>query len=331
MSYNQDCGGEKSLKMRNERIDSVKYWLIILVIAGHVFEEFKAVPECKFVWDWIYIFHMPLFIFISGYFSEKKDFVKFKQSIWKLLEPLLFYQILVQIPWIYFKGCDNYLIALFSPWWVLWYLLSLISWRLMLQVIPNNFLRKRYIMLFTTICISISAGFFPFNYFLSIQRTLAFMPFFFGGYYAKGKNLFLPERYRPFCVIFLMLTFVVPLFFSHFLGSLTHYKPYDDVYDAIKRIAVFCLSVPMSLAFVNICPNTSWIARQGRMTMQYYIYHALAITPLMAFANKLGIPSSFFTATFFTIALIIGIGIASRLPYFEKFTNPSLFFKNKPI
>ena len=61
-------------KVRDERIDSVKYWLIVLVIAGHVFmrPEFSHSTACVVAWKWIYIFHMPLFIFISGYFSRKK-------------------------------------------------------------------------------------------------------------------------------------------------------------------------------------------------------------------------------------------------------------------
>ena len=62
-------------KVRDERIDSVKYWLIILVIAGHVFmrPEFSHSIICAVTWKWIYIFHMPLFVSISGYFSQKKD------------------------------------------------------------------------------------------------------------------------------------------------------------------------------------------------------------------------------------------------------------------
>ena len=61
-------GGDKphTQKVRDEQIDSVKYWLIVLVIAGHVL-EYSETTACVIAWKWIYIFHMPLFIFISGY------------------------------------------------------------------------------------------------------------------------------------------------------------------------------------------------------------------------------------------------------------------------
>lgn len=59
---------------RDERIDSVKYCLMVLVIVGHVFSQklFYSTPGCSVVWEWIYMFHMPLFVFLSGFFHTKR-------------------------------------------------------------------------------------------------------------------------------------------------------------------------------------------------------------------------------------------------------------------
>lgn len=313
--------------MRDERIDSVKYWLVVLVIAGHVFmrSEFSELNSCVVTWKWIYIFHMPLFIFISGYFSRKKKKAELTASIWKLLEPLIVFQALTLLPRFIVKGFS--FSAILTPWYVLWYLLSLIYWRLLIQIIPDRILNNTKLILIVTFCVSILAGFLPFGRFLSIQRTLSFMPFFFLGYYMRGKNIYLPKKYKPLSFLFLISVIAVPLFFPQFLGDLCHADPYGSAYGALKRMFTFGLAVLMSVAFINVCPNKPWIARQGRLTMQYYIYHALAITPLMVIASKLNIPMSFGSATIYTIVMTIGIGIASRLPYFTKFTNPSSFFK----
>ena len=77
-----------TLKSRDERIDAVKYWLLVLVVAGHILkrDEFLRLPECEIVMKWIYYFHMPLFIFLSGYFSRKKDREVFPASIWRIIE-----------------------------------------------------------------------------------------------------------------------------------------------------------------------------------------------------------------------------------------------------
>lgn len=316
-------------KVRDERIDAVKYWLIVLVIAVHVLlrPEFSDSTACVILRKWIHIFAMQLFIFISGYFSRKKDKKDLWPSLWKLIEPLIIFQVIALLFYV-----DSITIKkILSPWFSLWYLLSLIFWRLLLQIIPDRILKHTIIILIATFCISILAGFLPFSKVLSLQRTLAFMPFFFLGYYMKGKNLYLPDRYKLFCMVFLILMFAVPLFFPQYIGDLRHAHPYVNIYGAVKRMIVFTLSIPMSIAFINICYKTPWIARQGRLTMQYYIYHALLIPPLMVLLEKLNVPMTFASAVIIIIGITIGIGLVLYIPYFKTFTNPSLFFAKKKI
>ena len=262
---------------------------------------------------------MPLFIFVSGYFSRQKDKKDFWPSIWRLFEPLIIFHVIGLL----FYTDSISMKTILSPWWVLWYLLSLIYWRLLLQYIPNKILKHMKLILISTFCISILAGFLPFNRVLSLQRTLALMPFFFLGYYMRGQNLYLPNKYKPFCIIFLMATFVIPIFTPQYLGDLPHANPYTNASIAVERVFEFCLAVPMSIAFINVCYNTSWIAKHGRLSMQYYIYHALIIPPLMVLLGKLGIPMSFATATFITIGITFGISVVLSIPHVKTLTNPS--------
>ena len=319
--------------VRDDRIDSVKFWLITLVIAAHVFirKEFAGSAICAVLWNWICIFVMPLFTFISGYFSQKKDKKDFWPSIWKLLEPLIIFQILALLFYV-----DSLSIRkILSPWYMLWYLLSLIYWRLMLQIIPDKILRQRKLILIGAFCISILAGFLPFDRVLSIQRTLALMPFFFLGYYMKGRNLCLPDKYKALCVLFLIVIFAILLFYPHRINYLYFATPYKNIYGTVIRMVAFILAIPMSIVFLNVCYNTPWIARQGRMSMQYYIYHALIIPnnsapiipPLIMIAGKLDLPMSFFTAVIIIIGITTGVGVVLKIPYVKMLTNPSLLFK----
>jgi fucose 4-O-acetylase-like acetyltransferase len=319
-------------KLRDERMDSVKYWLIILVIVGHVLgkEGFSKVPECEMVRQWIYLFHMPLFVFISGYYSHKIELKKVLwKNLWKLMEPLILIQILM-ICVNYHKNGTISIKEILTPWWVLWYLLSLIYWRILIQFIPDTFLNNqknlKYLVI-STFIIGIIAGFLPFDRFLSFQRTFAFLPFFFLGYYMKGKNLFRLERFKLFYIVFLMLTFAVPLFMTQYLGKLQHADPYGNFYDACVRIFVFILSIPMSLAFINICPKIKWSAKQGKFSLQYYIYHALLISLSFIIIRKTNLPMSLSVSAFYSFVLIALLGMASYLPYFNKLTNPSSFLK----
>ena len=62
-----------SAQKRNIWLDNVKGFLIVCVVAGHFLEsgiDYHS-SMCKSLFLFIYSFHMPLFVFVSGYFSKK--------------------------------------------------------------------------------------------------------------------------------------------------------------------------------------------------------------------------------------------------------------------
>ncbi len=323
-----DMGVDTEILKRDYRIDSIKYFLILLVVIGHVFESapFSTIPVCRIIWRWIYIFHMPLFVFISGYFSRKKNLNGFLGSIWKIIEPLLFYQVLY-CGYVFISTGMLSIYDIFTPWWVLWYLLSLLIWRSILLILPEKVLQNTELLIVSTLIIGLLAGFFPFGYFLSLQRTFSFMPFFFLGYCMRGKSIILPSKYRLFSVLFLMLTLIIPIFFDKYLGSLYHSTPYGNPLRIFSRMLAFGLSLPMSAAFMNICPKSSWTAKQGKYTMQYYLYHALIVYLFFRGTNRFNLPISFLSAVVYSILIIAFLGLCSFFPHFSIFTNPSSFFK----
>lgn len=315
---------------RDGRIDSVKFWLIVLVITAHVImrKEFVGSTACVALWNWLCLFAMPLFVFISGNYSRKKDWKTFWPSIWTLLEPLIIFQ---AIGLLFYVSDPLSFRTIFTPWYMLWYLLSLIYWRLMLQMIPDRILRHTKLVLITTFSISILAGFLPFDRFLTIQRTLALMPFFFLGYYMKGRNLYLPDKYKLLCVVFLIAILTILFFYPHRINDLKFATPYKSFWGAAIRMMVFALAVPMSVAFINVCYHSSWTARQGRMSLQYYIYHALLvppnsalmIPPLIMIPEILNVPMTFITAAIIVTCIVGVIAVVLKIPYVKSLTNPS--------
>ncbi|SHK29435.1 acyltransferase family protein [Xylanibacter ruminicola] len=326
----------QSPKVRDERVDSVKFWLVVLVITAHVImrKEFVGSTACVALWNWLCLFAMPLFVFISGNYSRKKDWKTFWPSIWTLLEPLIIFQ---AIGLLFYVGEPLSVRTILTPWYMLWYLLSLIYWRLMLQVIPDSILRHTKLVLITTFSISIMAGFLPFDRLLSIQRTLALMPFFFLGYYMKGRNLYLPDKYKLLCVVFLIAILTILFFYPHRINDLKFATPYKSFWGAAIRMIAFGLAVPMSIAFINVCYKAPWVAQQGKISLQYYIYHALLIPPMSApiipplilIADKMNVPMTFYTAFVITIITTIGLSFILKNQHVKMFTNPSLFFVKK--
>lgn len=58
------------VKERSPLFDNIKIVLILLVVFGHALEEISLENEYGIIRACIYSFHMPVFIFISGYFSR---------------------------------------------------------------------------------------------------------------------------------------------------------------------------------------------------------------------------------------------------------------------
>lgn len=57
---------------RDAKWDNVKLILIILVVVGHVADYYMSKSTIMYIIRfYIYIFHMPAFLFVSGLFSKR--------------------------------------------------------------------------------------------------------------------------------------------------------------------------------------------------------------------------------------------------------------------
>lgn len=120
---------------RDYRIDGIKWLLIVLVTFGHVIEPALSNPIANKLYSIIYIFHMPLFVFISGYYANVKDKEKLISKGIMLLETFL----VVMIPQCFYYGS---IIPLLNPENSGWYLISLITWYIIFLLIINKLVGK---------------------------------------------------------------------------------------------------------------------------------------------------------------------------------------------
>lgn len=158
MSYSQK---------RDSSLDSLKFFLIVFVVFGHVLEEFGINNTLGCMRAMIYCFHMPTFVFLSGYFSKNVKPEKLFSSC--LLPYFIFNTVYVFV----FAKSFNIL----TPKYLYWYPLSLFFWRLLIITVKN---KKR--LLPVSFVIGLYAGYLPeADRFLSISRTIAFFPFFVAG------------------------------------------------------------------------------------------------------------------------------------------------------
>ena len=154
--------------------DNFKGVLIFLVVFAHFLYNFPQLHEGRHIVNMIYFFHMPVFVFISGYFSKKE--ITFS----KVLKYLLLYFIFNTI-FIVIEIVTNNRILAITPFYSYWYLLALVAWRIIAKYIPCN---QWYIMNPTSFIIGLFSGLFAdVSNILAIEKILGFLPFFFIGYY----------------------------------------------------------------------------------------------------------------------------------------------------
>ena len=68
-----DAGINEQLTVQNKRSpywDNIKGFLLLLVVFAHCLYNLREDPLNALVVKSIYYFHMPAFVFVSGYFSK---------------------------------------------------------------------------------------------------------------------------------------------------------------------------------------------------------------------------------------------------------------------
>ncbi|MBQ6160023.1 MAG: acyltransferase family protein [Oscillospiraceae bacterium] len=171
-------------KERNYKADNIRFILIFLVVFGHFLELFSGTYRGG-LYKIIYTFHMPCFLFLTGYYA------KFDPS--KLLRHLVVPYLVFQTLYLLFNHYvladpEQVLVIQFTtPYWLLWYLLSVIFYYLLLPVITTGHKKTAIAVIAVSILLSILAGFDKtLGYYMSLSRTIVFFPFFVTGYYLSN-------------------------------------------------------------------------------------------------------------------------------------------------
>ena len=162
-------------KHRDYLFDNYKVLLIFLVVVGHFVEPAYGNHPLIDALKWIIVsFHMPAFIFISGYFSKRE--IPVIATIRKLAVPYLVYEIIYFVFYTCIIQKDTGL-YLHRPKFSLWYLLALFVWRIITPYVKKI---PHYFALSMIAGLLIGCAGIPGN-FLSIPRILVFYPFFLAG------------------------------------------------------------------------------------------------------------------------------------------------------
>lgn len=266
---------------RDNYFDNLRGFLITCVIIGNSLEYiYPTGVNPHYLILFLYMFHMPLFTFISGYFCKKSR----RTTQEKVLDTTKIY-LAAQTFYFFFNKFvlgRTVKFQLFYPNWTLWYLLALIAWYIISDYIKNY---KKSIAI--SIILSLLVGFDgSIGSYASISRIFFFMPFFIAGM-AFDKEVFL-AKYKKYSIHFgiAVSLICIILFLAREITDVELLFEYSDytfylesaVYPFIIRAfhyaGGFTICYFMLLTFTNKKTVFTWL---GKNSLPLYICHAAVI------------------------------------------------------
>ena len=272
---------KEEIKIRYAIFDNFKGILIFTVVFAHfLWKNSTKKPSSlsRKIVVFIYSFHMPGFIFISGFLTSKNS-EKISNSCKLLILYYIFnfsYSIILHL---YIKTAIGFFIPLHSYW----YILSLFYWRISI----NFFYNFKFIFLISII-ISLLVGYWTsFTNFLSIVRTFTYFPFFLLGYIITKSGKFTSFlkwrknyiRFIIFCISFLFFLFLFIKYLNSTKLSITTLLmfSYNKKNTIKERIIMVIISFMMILFGLLLVSNIKipLINKWGKNSLYIYLFHRL--------------------------------------------------------
>ncbi len=278
---------------RSKYWDNVKMLLMFFVVLGHAiaYSQWTSNVQLLSIYNCIYAFQMPLFIFISGYFSKRITCPR-KKDIEILLYPYLVFQVL-NVFYVRYIEHNPASWNLFIPLHQNWYILALFIWRL---IIPYFQYVNKWMGIVTALGLSLIFSKYqvPGNLF-ALNYVFVFLPFFVLGYYIDETDIQKIQK-RPFnilaimAVLVLFAAIIVGTYHSTNLG-LTITQAFKPPYVCTSYISYGLRCVGFVLSFMLIylmfvmkgkleTNNANRLDFSGGGTILVYLAHYFFVIPL---------------------------------------------------
>lgn len=283
-------------KMKKERdylFDNIRTLLILLVVIGHMIASQKSkILTAEVLYYFIYLFHMPAFIFITGYFSKNLD-----KSRDNAVKTFLIPYFVINSLYIVLSRMSLYNptkgFRFFYPVWGLWFLLAVFIWKMLLK----DLVRVRYILPLSFI-IGVLSGFSnEFSSAMSLARVINYLPFFLLGYYCTKEHVDKIRKFPKWISIVILASYGAISYYLaeynilraetfHMKRAYSLIKQSTEV-SVIGKIYIYIGATIIIICLINLFSNKStWYTKVGQNSLTVYILHLVVVSNL----EKLKLP-----------------------------------------
>ncbi|WP_340022170.1 fucose 4-O-acetylase [Paenibacillus sp. FSL K6-1096] len=266
---------------------NLRFMLIVTVFVANAVEPLiSAMSGLDTLYRWIFSFHMPLFVLVTGYFarSSLSGAAGRKVLLQTGLQYLIF-QSLYSVLDIAFFQASNIHHSFFAPYLLLWFLASHACWRLLMLGMSRW---SRSAQFAFAIAAGVAVGYLQLDgCWFSLSRTFVYLPFFVAGYhFSFSAFMRLYQRYfRIVAAGASLLLFTATGLLGRALpvgwlyGSMTYMQlGIHEWYAGVFRLGVYALQFVSSLAFLSLVPwGLCRMTDLGRRTLYVFLLHGLVV------------------------------------------------------
>ncbi len=276
-------------KRRDPFFDNAKFLAIVLVVAGHSIVDLRDIPLAHGMYLFVYSFHMPVFIVITGYFSRNFTFSggKARKLITNLGVPYVIFETAYST-YHWAVGHSRLTISLLDPYYLTWFLMALFLWRLSTPVWQQ--IRWPVAM---SVVISMLAGMTALPSDLEMNRVFGLVPFYVLGLVLKPQHFELLKM--PAARILGALTLVAGFAFTLFIADKHMSTEWvywrsgnadmhvNNLTGTVVRLGLMTGAAILVAAFLAMVPaHETWFTGLGGATLYAYLLHGF-FTKLMEY------------------------------------------------
>lgn len=282
----------EAVKKSTKRIykwDNLKCFLIVMVVIGHFVNQYAPISNTmKSISLFIYSFHMPLFIFLSGLLQKKWS----ERCPFRWDKPIYY----IMIGYI-LKFCIYGIKILFHQkavfqWFedtgIPWYMFAMAAFLVIAYLIKD--LPVWFVLPISIMVACLSGYDEKIGSFLYLSRIIVFFPFYYIGYHLDLRKLQeVLDKLWIKCLSAIFLTDMILYTLAKIEDNYSYIRLFTgrNAYalinvencGAIHRLLFYIIAVLMGIAIISLTPNQEVpvMGLVGRRTLQIYFWHRLVL------------------------------------------------------
>lgn len=299
--------------------------MIVLMVIGHfadmLYDDFGI---CKSIFLFIYAFHMPVLIFISGLFYNREKtarYVLFYASCGFLLK--------IFITLLYAVVDKKYSISLTSDIGIPWFMFVLAIYYGVLYLFGN--INKTYLLI-AGLVLACFAGFDSnIGDFLYVSRAIVFFPcFMLGVVVNKDEYCQFRERHKklliPLSVVIIGAWLGLCIFMRDRMLILRHLltgrNPFDEAilpYGPLLRLLCYIMAFLLCFSIIQLCPKGKIpvVTAMGKHTLNVYFWHWAFFIVMIRYCGLLGLASTGASGMVLYFVIAAALSLLLSTPVFD--------------